>query len=185
MSEKAMFVVFIHGPAAAGKYTVGWKLSKKTGLPLFHNHLTVDLVKTLFDFGTKEFIKLRSAIWKESFATAAKANRSFIFTFHPEATVEVSLIQELGAIIEARGGEIYFVELQCSEETVLQRLDNEHRRQFDKLVDRDLYRRISDSGGFDFPALPAPLITIETDRTNPDEAADNIYLALRDKIGRE
>lgn len=47
-----MRVVFIHGPAAAGKYTIANELSKISGIPLFHNHLTVDLAKTLHDFDT-------------------------------------------------------------------------------------------------------------------------------------
>jgi len=36
-----MYVAFIHGPAPAGKHTIGMRLSKETGLPLFHNHLAV------------------------------------------------------------------------------------------------------------------------------------------------
>ncbi len=55
-----MIAVFIHGPAAAGKYTIGSHLSERIGLPFFYNHLTVDLVRTLFEFGTKEFIHLHA-----------------------------------------------------------------------------------------------------------------------------
>jgi broad-specificity NMP kinase len=55
-------VIFIHGPPAAGKLTIASLLSEMTGLPLFHNHLTVDLVKSLFEFGSPGFIKLREEI---------------------------------------------------------------------------------------------------------------------------
>ena len=47
-----MHVFFIFGPAAAGKYTIGKLVSESLALPLFHNHLTVDLVATLFEFGS-------------------------------------------------------------------------------------------------------------------------------------
>jgi len=90
-----MYIVFIHGPAASGKHTVGSRLSEITGLPLFHNHLAVDVAKSLFSFGTPSFNKLRAAIWRTAFEEAAASNQSFIFTFHPEASVEPSLIDDL------------------------------------------------------------------------------------------
>lgn len=174
-----MYVIFLHGPAASGKHTIGSILSERTGLPLFHNHLTVDLVKTLFDFGTEPFRDLRSAVWLESFRQAARADRSFIFTFHPEASVDPRTISDLVEVVESEGGEVHFVELRCPEDTVLQRLGNESRTRFGKLVDTDLYRQIAQAGGFDFPAMPAPVLTIDTDQMNPTEAAQAIDEAIR------
>ena len=66
-----MHVVFIHGPAASGKHTVGSRLSEITGLPLFHNHLAVDAAKSLFGFGTSLFNNVRAAIWRTAFEEAA------------------------------------------------------------------------------------------------------------------
>jgi hypothetical protein len=37
-----MRLVYIHGPAASGKLTVGRELQKLSGFALFHNHLVVD-----------------------------------------------------------------------------------------------------------------------------------------------
>jgi hypothetical protein len=42
--------VFIFGPQAVGKMTVGQELAKVTGLKLFHNHMTIDLLEPLFGF---------------------------------------------------------------------------------------------------------------------------------------
>lgn len=39
-----MKFVLIFGPQAVGKMTVGQELAKITGLKLFHNHMTIDLV---------------------------------------------------------------------------------------------------------------------------------------------
>lgn len=39
-----MKLVLIFGPQAVGKMTVGQELAKITGLKLFHNHMTIDLV---------------------------------------------------------------------------------------------------------------------------------------------
>lgn len=166
-----MKVIFIHGPAASGKYTIGKMLSDQTGLPLFHNHLTVDLVKTLFEFGSPAFTQLRAEIWKLSFEEAAKANQSFIFIFHPEATVTPQLIQDLVTIIESNGGSIYFVELICSRAEILNRLGNTSRSEFGKLTDPELYRAIDHQGGFDFPPLPKAFITIDTEQLSSEQAA--------------
>ena len=137
-----MIVIFIYGPAAAGKYTIGSKVSESTGLALFHNHLTVDLVSSLFEFGSDGFKGLRSNIWRSAFLASAKENKSFVFTFHPESTVEDSLVSELQEIIENEGGSIFFVELTCSTTAVLERIENESRKQFGKLTDPDLYQSI-------------------------------------------
>ena len=53
-----MYVIFIHGQVASGKYTVAKELRELTRLPIFHNHLTVDLVSTLFEFGRPPFVNL-------------------------------------------------------------------------------------------------------------------------------
>jgi hypothetical protein len=173
-----MYVVFIHGPAAVGKYTVGSRLSEQTGLPLFHNHLAVDTALALFDFGSAAFRKVRATIWLTVFSEAAAAGRSFIFTFHPEASVEPALIQELIGVVEAGGGKIFFVELTCSTDTILRRLPNSDRSAFGKLTDPELYRSIEDAGGFEFPDLPAALVSVDTDTSTPDEAARQIADAL-------
>ena len=39
-----MKFVLIFGPHAVGKMTVGYELEKITGLKLFHNHMTIELV---------------------------------------------------------------------------------------------------------------------------------------------
>jgi shikimate kinase len=54
-----MKLVFLHGPAASGKLTIGRELAALTGLPLFHNHLVVDAVASVFPFGSQRFVKLR------------------------------------------------------------------------------------------------------------------------------
>lgn len=52
-----MQVIFLHGPAASGKHTIGSALSRLTGLPRFHNHLAVDADLSLFPFGDPSFIR--------------------------------------------------------------------------------------------------------------------------------
>ena len=58
-----MQLVFLHGPAAAGKLTVARALAARTGFALFHNHLVVDAVAAVFPFGSAEFRTLRERFW--------------------------------------------------------------------------------------------------------------------------
>jgi len=173
-----MFVVFIHGPAASGKYTIGRRLSDLSGLPLFHNHLAVDAANALFDFGTPAFNALRASIWRCAFTEAAQAQRSFIFTFHPEASVAPSLIADLVALVESAGGTVHFIALHCAPAIVLERLGQASRKGLGKLTDPELYRTIDAQGGFDFPALPSPLVQIDTGLMGADAAAAKIAAAL-------
>ena len=48
-----MKLVIIFGPQAVGKMTVGEELSEQTGLKLFHNHMTIDLVSNFFGYGSE------------------------------------------------------------------------------------------------------------------------------------
>jgi len=173
-----MYVIFIHGPAASGKHTIGSHLSEIMGLPLFHNHLAVDAAKTLFSFGTSAFNNLRAAIWRAAFGEAAASGRSFIFTFHPEASVDPSLIDELCESIHRQGGRVHFIELVCSRDTVLGRLGEASRFNFGKLTDADLYRQIEGEGGFNFPSLPEPLLVVNTDLVEPVTAAEKIAQSI-------
>lgn len=54
-----MKLIFIYGPAAAGKLTVARVLAEQTGVALFHNHLVVDAVMAVFPFGSEPFVRLR------------------------------------------------------------------------------------------------------------------------------
>ena len=180
-----MYVIFIHGPPAVGKYTIGKLVSDHLHMPLYHNHLAVDLATCLFDFGSEAFKLLRESIWLKSFELAAAHGQSFIFTFNPEATVAEDLIPRLMNLLRSNGGDVLFVELACAEETVLARLSESSRRQFGKLTDREVYMATRDAGGFKHRPLPEPLLRIDTDLMDARAAADLIIetvTATTDKI---
>jgi len=174
-----LIVVFIHGPAASGKHTIGSLLAERTGLPLYHNHLAVDAAAALFPFGSAGFVRLRARLWRAAFEEAAAQRRSFIFTFHPEATVDPALVQELCAIVTAAGGRVHFIELSCDRERIVERLGGAGRTRFGKLTDAALYQRLEREGAFQFPRLPEPLLRVDTGAMAPDRTAQLIAAALQ------
>ena len=50
-----MKFVIIFGPSAVGKMSVGKALAEKTALKLYYNHMSIEAVRPVFDFGTPEF----------------------------------------------------------------------------------------------------------------------------------
>lgn len=173
-----MDLVFLHGAPAVGKLTVARELARLSGFRLFHNHLTVDLVSSLFAFGSEPFILLREQIWLAAFAEAARQKVSLIFTFNPERTVRERFIQDAINLVEAGGGKIIFVELTCAEEELERRIEHASRKEFGKLASIEQYRSLRDAGAFHFPNLPHG-ISVDTTNQAPADSARLIseYLA--------
>src|SRR6059036_357791 len=76
-----MKLVFVYGPPASGKLTVAKELAKLTGFRLFHNHVSIQFVQSLFEFGTKTFWRLTNTYRLEMIEQAAKDGIDTIFTF--------------------------------------------------------------------------------------------------------
>ena len=174
-----MYVVFLYGRPATGKYTIGKIVSEKLDIPLFHNHLTVDLVGSLFEFGTPEFIEMRERIWLDSFEASASVDQSFVFTFNPERTVEQNTIDRMRRAIEGNGGGVLFVELRCDEQEIEKRLGDESRGKFGKLNDVELYRKLKADGVFDTPVMPEPILNVDTNEASAEDSAKKIVEALK------
>src|SRR6187551_1037812 len=150
-----MRLVFLHGPAAAGKYTVGRELAARTGFELYHNHLVVDEVLKQHAFGTPGFVAERDRLWREHFTVAAAIpNRRLIFTFNPENSVPQAFIDWLFAELPARDVTLHSVGLTLSEAAIEARLATDQRKGFRKLTDLALYRQLRDTGVFATPVIP-------------------------------
>ena len=175
-----MRLIFIHGAPAVGKLTVARELANLTGFRLFHNHLTVDLLTAVFDFGTESFIALRESIWLSVFREAAQREISLIFTFNPESTVRERFIHDTIDAVESRGGRVIFIELTCSSDEIERRIENASRRSFGKLHSVEQYRELKRAGAFEHPKLPESGTSYDTTNRNPKEAAEmiNEYISL-------
>src|ERR1700677_2708036 len=118
-----MKLLFLYGRPAVGKLTIARAVASRTAARLFHNHLTVNLALSVYDFGTPGFIELRESIWTTVFDRAlADRLPLLIFTFNPENTVPQRFIDGLFARVRAAGGEVIAVELVASETEIEARL---------------------------------------------------------------
>ena len=170
-----MLLVCIYGPAASGKLTVARELGSRTGFPVFHNHLVVDMLTPVFGFGTPPFVELREEVWLEVLKRAAEERlEGVIITFTPERTVRPRFIADLAQTMDAAGGETIFVELTCPEKELERRMENESRSEYGKINSLTQFRRVRDSGGFEYPPIPNTRLTIDTSTMAPAHAAELI-----------
>ena len=166
-----MQLIFIFGPAAAGKLTVGRALAGLTGMPLFHNHLVVDAVTAVFPFGSAPFARLREHFWMKTFEEAAVAGRSLIFTFTPEATVAADFPQRVEQLVARHGGEVLFIALEIGREAQERRLVDESRAAFGKLRDLGLFPELRPQFEQCLAAMPAPRLSLDVETLQPEESA--------------
>jgi broad-specificity NMP kinase len=162
-----------------GKLTVARELSRLTGYKLFHNHLTVDLVESVFEFGTQAFVELRESIWLSVFEKAVGSGLpGLIFTFAFEPTVTGSFVPGTVKMIESRGGSIFFVELRCDPDILEGRLTDPSRAAYRKLTSVSKLRELVAQGALDTPPLPRRNLVVDITELSPEKAARRICARL-------
>lgn len=135
-----MKLVLICGPQAVGKMTVGQELAKITGLKLFHNHMTIDLVSNFFSYNTEEGKKLVHSFRMQIFEEVAKSNlEGLIFTYVMAYNMQEDwdYLEKVKDIFKKVNAEICYVELEASLEERLKRNRTENRI-MNKPTKRDL-----------------------------------------------
>jgi hypothetical protein len=168
-------LIFLYGLPATGKLTVGEALARLTGYKLFHNHLAVDPLLSVFDFGSEPFVELRESFWLSVFERAALAHiPGIIFTFVPEHTVRPQFIPNLVNLALRTHIEILTIELTCPIEVLKQRLDTPSRRRFQKLNSIELFDALLSTGALSSFRMPTPELTLDTSQLSPREAAIEI-----------
>lgn len=167
----------LHGPPAVGKLTVAKALAARTGLKLFHNHLTLDAITAVFAFGSPTFLRLRESIWLDVFESAAREGISLIFTVWPEKSLAPRFAERVREAVERHGGRLRLVELTCEIDVQEARLDLPSRAEHAKLRSVEQMRGARAGGWLDYP-MPASELTIDTGATAPAFAAEQIAAAL-------
>jgi hypothetical protein len=172
-------LIFLYGLPATGKHTVASELATITGYKLFHNHLVVDLLLSVFDFGSEPFVALREDIWLSIFEEAATAQiPALIFTFNPESTVSPAFVPNVVEAMNQADSQVDFIELQCPLDELKNRMDSPSRQQFRKLTSVPLFEQLHADNVFDASHMPKPKLLIDTSTCTPAQAAAQIAQAL-------
>jgi shikimate kinase len=176
-----MRLIVIYGPPAAGKHTVGQKLSELTGYRFFYNHLTVDVVRALFDDDEdKRRDKLLDDLRISVMETAAHYDLDTIFTmaYHDDARSRGFAARIIDAVT-SRGGSVHFVRLNPPDATLYERITNESRVRLRKPsttghLDRELPKRRY-RVTIEYPSS----FIVDTSQLSPLESAQRIIEAFK------
>src|SRR5690349_2095886 len=110
-------LVYLYGPPAVGKLTVALELQRGTGYRLFHNHLTVNALRAVFDFGSTAFNEVIHRVRLDVFETAARNHVDVIFTNSSIWNVDdgrsqfAAFARQARQRVEQAGGRVVFVQL--------------------------------------------------------------------------
>ena len=125
-----MHFIVIFGPPAVGKMSVGDEITKLTGIPVFHNHLSIEPVLRFFPFGSKEFHHLVDSFRINLLHQIADSDLPgviFTFVWSMKQEEDAEFLREICDIFEAVGADIAFVELTATIEERLSRNKTEKR----------------------------------------------------------
>ena len=175
-----MELVILYGPPGVGKLTVAQALAARTGFKVFHNHLTNDLVTSLFPFGSEPMLRLTMKYRYELLEEAAKAGLSgVIHTFVYAHGADDDFMQGLIDAVEPHGGHVTLVMLTCDAEVLLERVVSEQRARYGKLRDSETVRRLmaDERLAESYPHRPSLVI----DNTN--RGADDVALMIAAELG--
>jgi deoxyadenosine/deoxycytidine kinase len=137
-----MKLIFIYGSPAVGKYTVANEIAKLTNFKVFHNHLTVDAILPIFEFGSEPFTKLNDEFRKLMIAEAVSRDVNLITTYCYAKGLDDNRVESLLKSVEENGGEVSLVLLKCERKQLEKRVSAESRQKFEKVKTVELLNEV-------------------------------------------
>lgn len=168
-----MNLIFIYGPPASGKLTVAQELSKLTGYPIFHNHMTRDIVHGLFPKKLEENYELVNILRDDVLKYCTLNNISLIFTWVYDGPEDDEPLKRKVETVTENGGKILFVELTTPHNILLERVTNDSRKKHKKLTDPELLSHLLKSKAYS--SIPYnSIFKVDTSTHTPKESAELI-----------
>jgi tRNA uridine 5-carbamoylmethylation protein Kti12 len=165
-----MNLIFLYGPPATGKLTVAKELSRLLGYPVFHNHLTRDLVQGIYPGKVSDHYDLVDTLREDVTRYCAQHNTSIIFTFVYDGSSDDSSVARIVQSVQENGGNVCFVELSAPHDVILERVTDESRKQHRKIVDREKLASLLKAKTY--VSMPYDdILKIDTSAQEPNESA--------------
>jgi hypothetical protein len=185
MDDAAPLLLFVVGPQAVGKMSVGQAIAERTGLRLFHNHISIEVAVRYFDFGTPAFYRIDGEIRRlviEEVAASDLPGLIFTFVWAFDVPEEQDFIDACARPFRERGGRVLFVELEATQAERLKRnegasrlAEKPSRRDLEasrrSLLDLDERYQLNSGGKFD---ERADYLRIDNTLLAPAEVAERV-----------
>lgn len=169
-----MKLLFIYGAPAVGKLTVANEIAKHTKFKVFHNHLSIDAILPVFDFGSEPFFRLVEMIRVETVAEAAKAGVDLIYTFCYAKGLDEAHVEKVANAARDNGADVSFCLLTCDSEELRKRIVTEDRRKFRKANTVEMLESFLANYDLNSPVPYDESLIIDNTALAPDEAARQI-----------
>lgn len=178
-------LVFLIGPPAVGKMTVGHALARRTEFRLFHNHHTIELVLEFFPYGSPQFNRLVGEFRRRIFEEVAASDLPgliFTYVWAFDQASDTASVEGIAATFAARGSRVLYVELQATQEERLRRNETEFRLAH-KASERDAaasrQRLLEADAGYELSSSDRfvgrdDYLLIDNTLLSPDEVAERI-----------
>jgi hypothetical protein len=156
-------LLFVVGPPAVGKMSVGQAIAERTGLRLFHNHISIELALRYFGYGTPAFHRINGEIRRliiEEVAASDLPGLVFTYVWAFNLPEDQESVEKYAKPFRERGARVLFVELEATQVERLKRAagvsrlaDKPSRRDLDasrrNLLETEARYQLNSGGKFD------------------------------------
>ncbi len=167
-------LLFLHGPPATGKLTVAKAILKTIPGRLFDNHASIDLAKTIFEFGAPGFWELVNKVKMNAIESSAEHGVPFLLYTscysHPEDYENYKKMEE---VIARYNGKVMPVFLSCSDDALKARVANPDRVKRGKVSSIEELEEFLKS--WNMAPIPRPnCLRLNSEKDSPEEIAKTI-----------
>lgn len=174
-----MRLVFIYGPPASGKTTIGRILAHQTKYDFFFNHATTSAARAIFPdrhnpLYADKYSDLLKALRLDGIAAAADANLDIIFTLAYSGSVDDVFVAAIVKTIKEHGGTTHFVQLDTPDAILFERVDDPTRRRLGKVINPDRLKELLTSRDMRAQVPYDGILHIDTTLHTPKQSARKI-----------
>lgn len=172
-----MKVIFIHGPPAVGKLTIARALASQIPARLTDNHASIDLARTVIDFGAPGFWDLIHKLRLDLLEAAAIAQVPHFITTACYHTGDTGIIADWEAVMRRHKATFLPVHLICDPDiqaTRVTRPDRAERRKLTSVSGLEGYMAKNDYA----PLQRDNCLILDTSHTPPQDIATQIIDAF-------
>ena len=172
---KGMNLIFIYGPPASGKQTIGEEIARQNGYKLFHNNLTQDVAREIYPAFDEVRFGLADKLRLATFEYAAQHGTDLIFTFvYTGDSDDNKFVADTNDTITKNGGKVLFVQLEAPDNVLLERVNNDSRNRFHKLTDAKVLGDKLTSKIYQASVSKFDVYRLDTTKQEPAESAELI-----------
>ena len=154
--------------------TVANEIAARAGFKVFHNHLSIDCIVPVFEFGSKSFGKLINLIRVETIREAARENVDLIYTFCYAKDLDDAHVKTVTEIVEEHGGEVCFVLLRADRDELNRRVTEESRKNLGKAKTVEMMDYFHETYDLQSPVPERESLIIDNTNLSAESAARQI-----------